>query len=115
MSTVGIRISDHCIVRYFERHFGIDIEEIRREILPDHIRKKMNPDGDSYVIKNIEFRITNNSVVTCVSTRPDDQAKLLRNKPKRHISNTRRKKHPEEQQHIEEKYYKKTRKAVIND
>lgn len=112
MSIIGIRITDHCIVRYFERHYGIDIEEIKKEILPDHIREKIRPDEDSeYVIKNLEFRVTNNSVVTCVSTGPDDEAKRIKNKPKRHISNTRRKKHKDENMHIEEKYTKKNKKG----
>ena len=112
MSIIGIRITDHCIVRYFERHYGIDIDKIRREILPDHIRKKLTADEDSrYVVKNVEFRVTNNSVVTCVSTIPDDEAKRIRNKPKRHRSNTRRKEHNKEFEHFEENYTKKNKKG----
>ena len=106
MSTVGIRITDHCIIRYFQRHYGIDIEQIRKEILPDHIRKKLTGSDDSYVIKNIEFRITNNAVVTCVPTAPDEPTKLARNKPKRHGSNKRRKKIKAEKQ-----YSKKNKKG----
>jgi len=108
MSTVGIRISDHCIVRYFERHYGIDIEKIRREILPDHIREKVNPDDDTYVIKDIEFRIINNSVVTCVSTTPNEPTKLKRNKAKRHISNKNRK---DETWQTKKKHSKKNKKG----
>ena len=79
--------------------------------MPDHIRKKLTGSDDSYVIKNIEFRVTNNAVVTCVSTKPDEPTKLARNKPKRHSSNKRRKKIKAEYRHIEEKYSKNNKKG----
>jgi len=34
MSTPEIYISDHCIIRYFERHFGVDIEDIKKQRSP---------------------------------------------------------------------------------
>lgn len=108
MSEQKIAITDHCIVRYFERHFGIDIEDIKREILPDHIRQKITEFTESYVIDDIEFRIRNNCIITCIPTAADEPLRKAKNKPTRHESNKKRKK---EVWQVNKKYNKKNKKG----
>jgi len=86
---MSIGVTDHCIVRYFERHYNIDIEKIKNEILPDYIRKELqqNPDKENYVIGNLEFKMKGTAVATCIPLKNTEPQKLLKNKPKQHSSN----------------------------
>ena len=101
-------ISAHCIVRYFERHYGIDIEEVKRHILPDFAKKLITIGHEKYVIGDMEFRINNNVVITCVKVEPDQPLKKAKNRPKKHKSNKKRKKEPWQ---VEKQYSKKNKKG----
>jgi len=108
MST-EVFITSHAIVRYLERHYGMDIEKIKKEMLPDHIREKLTPETERYIIGDFEFRLVNNVIVTCVPTKNDAPQKKTRNKPKKHRSNDKRRK--EKNWQVKEKYYKKNKKG----
>lgn len=100
-------ISAHCIVRFFERHYGIDVEEIKKLILPDHIKPLITAGAEKYVTEDIEFRIKDNVIVTCVPTESEEPLKKIKNKPKRHESNKKRKDEPWQ---VAKKYSKKNKK-----
>lgn len=106
-----IGVTDHCIVRYFERRFGVDIDEIKNEILPDYIRRELteNPDKTNYIIGDLSFRIAEDAIVTCIPLKNEEPLKSMaaRKKHERHISNDKRGKN----RHIEQKYTKR-RKTV---
>jgi hypothetical protein len=62
----NLSVTDHAIVRYFERVLGYDIEEIKAKILPDgkavdNISKLGNC---VYPIDNFKVRIVNCKVIT---------------------------------------------------
>lgn len=59
-----IRVSDHAIVRYLERKYNLDIDSIRKEILPDYIRDSASVGLRRYYIEGVEFIIENDVVVT---------------------------------------------------
>lgn len=61
-----ITISDHAMVRYLERVKGIDIEEIRKEILTENVLDLIKTLGDngSYPNKNFKLVVRNKNVVT---------------------------------------------------
>jgi len=86
---MSIGVTDHCIVRYFERHFDVDIEKIKNEILPDYIRRELeaNPDKQDYVIGSMVFKMKGDGVATCVPLKSPEPEKKLSNKPKQHSSN----------------------------
>jgi len=60
------KISDHAIVRYLERVKGLDIDEIRKEILPDYVRAKTKAMGNGYYPVNgtHKIRVKNDMVIT---------------------------------------------------
>jgi len=105
----SLTVSAYCLLRYFERHYSVDIEKIKKEILPDHIREKLKPGIDRYVIGDLEFRIADNVIATCIPTKADEPLKQAKNKPKKHRSNDKRRKDKTWQ--AEQKYHKKSKKG----
>lgn len=64
-------ISEHAIVRYFERVMGINIEQIKKEILTDSVLDligKFDGNNGEYPVKegNFSIRVKNNIVVTII-------------------------------------------------
>lgn len=61
-----IKISDHAIVRYFERVKGYDIEEIEEEILSKQLLDLVDKLGGNGTYPNGEFkvRLRNSTVIT---------------------------------------------------
>lgn len=60
-----LSVSDHAIVRYFQRVLLYDIEEIKKKILPDYAKdvvKKLN--NCEYPIEDFVAIIKDNNVVT---------------------------------------------------
>lgn len=53
----NIRVSEHAILRYFERVLGFDIKEIENKILSDEIKKMVNTVGGSGQFPNDGFRV----------------------------------------------------------
>lgn len=61
-----VKISEHAIVRYFERVRGFDISEIEKEILTEEVLKLIDALGGSGTYPNKEFKVVmkNNMVTT---------------------------------------------------
>ena len=65
MST-EVFITSHAIIRYLERHYGMDIETIKKEMLPDSSRSAVLAGSKKYHVGNLEFRVENFCVITCM-------------------------------------------------
>lgn len=50
-------ISDHAVVRYIERVFGVDVDQIRAGMATDDVRSAIALGASSVTIEGIEFRI----------------------------------------------------------
>lgn len=60
-------VTDHAIVRYFERYLGFNIEDIKESILNEELKELVKVTGScKYYNKNIDCEITvkNNTVVS---------------------------------------------------
>jgi len=63
-NTDEVIISDHAMLRYIERVLGIDIEELKRKIVPsDKLSAKSIMNG-SYSFETHKIVVKNNTVVT---------------------------------------------------
>lgn len=62
----NIMISDHAILRYLERIMGIDIEMIKKEILPEKAKQTIQALGNGTYPINNKYKIVvkNNTIVT---------------------------------------------------
>jgi hypothetical protein len=73
--TTDIIVSEHAILRYFERVLNYNIEDIKDKILPKDIEVKIKELGDcEYSMKDFTLIIKNNKVVT-VETEDDRREK----------------------------------------
>lgn len=63
-----IKVSEHAIVRYFERVKGFDIKEIENEILSDEVLKMVDVLGGNgaYPNKGFQVKMSNFTVTTIV-------------------------------------------------
>lgn len=63
-----IKVSEHAIVRYFERVKGLDIELVEKEILSKDVMKLIDQLGGNGTYPNKDFKIIlkNNTVTTIV-------------------------------------------------
>lgn len=60
-----IKISDHAIVRYFQRVKGIDLDQVRKEILSPSVLSWVETLGDgTYPSQDCKLVIRDNTVVT---------------------------------------------------
>lgn len=61
----GIYVSEHALVRYFERVKGFDIEEVKKEIISESIKQMVSvlggtgeyPNENGYSVKMDNFRV----------------------------------------------------------
>lgn len=62
----AIKVSEHAIVRYFERVKGFDIEQVEKDILSEDVLKLIETLGGSGTYPNKDFCIVmkNNTVLT---------------------------------------------------
>ena len=69
MANKDITISDHAIVRYLERVYKIDMEQIKKEILPDNVQETIKGLGNgTYPIGNdLKIKVKNNNVLTVLN------------------------------------------------
>jgi len=78
--TYGIRVSEHAVLRYLERHKGVDIEAIRHEIaaMANAARKdKVGPKG-TRVLGGIVLGVDEDSqIVTTIMTEAEEQITTL--------------------------------------
>jgi hypothetical protein len=75
-----IRITDHALLRYVERVFGIDVDALKREILTDGVAKGIEHGASTITVNGIQFRVKDRSIVTVIG---GDQ-KTHRKKSKAH-------------------------------
>lgn len=61
-----VKVSEHAIVRYFERVKGYNIAEIEKDILSDEVLNLINQLGENGKFPNKEFHVVlkNNTVTT---------------------------------------------------
>jgi hypothetical protein len=65
--TTNVVITDHAIIRYFERILGYDINDIKNKILPDHAKDSILQLGDcELVINNFKIVVQSSHVVTVI-------------------------------------------------
>ncbi|WP_300408629.1 hypothetical protein [Lagierella sp.] len=69
-------VSDHAIVRYFERVLGVDLEEVSEKILPPEMEESVETLGSGHFpINEGEFKIVvKNGVVVTVLTEPVEES-----------------------------------------
>ena len=63
----GVGISDHAVVRYLERKTGLDVETLKKEIVPQKVRQLMNScGGGTFKVKvdGVVYVVTDNVLVT---------------------------------------------------
>ncbi len=66
-------ISQHALLRYLERHYGLDLDAVRDEMLSAPVRAAIKSGAASVKIGGMKFLITNHVVTTAVkpSQHPD--------------------------------------------
>lgn len=62
-------VSDHALVRFLERHHGVDIDAIRRQMLTEEVRAAVRAGAASITIYNISFLIAGHVITTAVPPR----------------------------------------------
>ena len=62
----SLQISDHAILRYAERHYGLDVEDLKKEM-----RTKLKGASELKTLRFEGFVVKGNSVVTYVPTTED--------------------------------------------
>ena len=63
-------ITDHAIIRYLERHYNIDMNAIKNEILTDTVRSLMEfSDNKKMTIKQADYKliVENNTIITLIT------------------------------------------------
>ena len=63
-----IIVTEHAIIRYFERVLGVDIAEVESQILTDEVVSFINSMGENGTYPNKEFKVIvkNNAIITVV-------------------------------------------------
>ena len=62
-----IRVSDHAVIRYLERHCGFDFEEVRAEILSPIVRNAVNAGAAGVKMEEGTFKIQQRTITTFFS------------------------------------------------
>lgn len=62
-------ITDHALVRYFERVIGIDMEELRKMILTENVKKAIRLNASGVVVNGFRYVIKGGRIVTILSTK----------------------------------------------
>lgn len=68
-NTKTLKVSEHAIVRYFERVKGFNIEEIEKEILSENVVSLINKlDGNNGTYPNGDYSVIlkNNTIITVI-------------------------------------------------
>jgi predicted nuclease with TOPRIM domain len=63
-----IHITDHALLRYVERVFGIDVDAVRWEILTDSVARCIELGASTITVKGIQFRVKDRSIVTVIGS-----------------------------------------------
>lgn len=59
------RVSDHAVIRYLERKYGFDFEDVREEILTPKMIDAINSGANAFKVNNAKFIVKDKTVVTC--------------------------------------------------
>ena len=60
------RVSDHAVVRFLERKYGFDFEQVRSELLTDNVKQAMAAGARSVKQGGMTLRLENQCVVTVI-------------------------------------------------
>jgi predicted nuclease with TOPRIM domain len=67
--SAGVEISEHAILRYLERIEGVDIEEVRKKILPPEVREQIQILGSGvFPVAGFKLRARDNVIVTVMES-----------------------------------------------
>jgi hypothetical protein len=72
-----IHITDHALLRYVERVFGIDVDAVRREILTDGVARCIELGASTITVDGIQFRVKDRSIVTVIGGDQNQRLSLL--------------------------------------
>lgn len=62
-----IVVSEHALVRYFERVKQFDLEVVKKELLPEKVKEQIAVLGDGrYPVDSFKIVIKNNTVVSVI-------------------------------------------------
>jgi hypothetical protein len=68
-----IVVSEHAILRYLERVRGIDLDDIKKEILPEHVEAQVRTLGNgTYPVGQTHKARVQNNVITTVTANQSD-------------------------------------------
>ena len=60
------QVSDHALVRYMERHHGIDVQRMKDEMLTPEVRMSLRLGASRVYIDGVEYRARNGVVITVI-------------------------------------------------
>jgi len=61
------KVTDHAILRYIERCYGLDVEKIKREILEyPGLMQALEAGVTSYRVNGINFKCANGKIITTI-------------------------------------------------
>lgn len=64
----GIIISEHALIRYFERVLGFDIEKIKREMIPEKVQSQIHlMKSGVFPVGEYRLRVRTGTVVTVLT------------------------------------------------
>ena len=66
---VKAHVSDHAILRYFERHYKVDIDKVRSDILTPNTVEAIHNGANTVKINGISFVVKDGVIVTALFTR----------------------------------------------
>jgi len=61
------RVSDHALLRYLERVYGFDIEELRGQILSDGAKQALRAGATGYTANGVKFKAKDGVLVTVLN------------------------------------------------
>jgi len=59
-------VSDHAVVRYLERKYGFDVDEVRREILTPQVKNAVNVGAAGIKVHGGTFKIAGRTITTFI-------------------------------------------------
>lgn len=60
------RLSDHAILRYIERAYGIDIEAIKAKIMTPTVIQAIKNGASAVTAEGVKFKVVDNTIVTAI-------------------------------------------------
>ena len=61
-----VTVADHAVIRYLERRYGFDFEDIRKEILTDNVIRAVKMGAEGVKLQHGTFKVKDNVIVTYV-------------------------------------------------